>query len=307
MLPLIVAALAAAGVAYLWTRPSIEPKTCHGPRHEPGQAPTEEEKQLILEEAKVKAEKEAQTRMEQEAEEAQQQRDEEAVLRLEEWERKKQEMINEAAERALLEEEERRRREREEYPMPRFLSEAGGTTDPNWAVVGDSGQGKSSLVNMIMGQKVAEVGTIETTLEPQRYTVDGYSLHFWDLPGAGSAKFPKDTYIRTMGLRYFDLVFVVSCGRWKEHDLQIIQELEKHGVPSFVVRTKVDQDVANELDDNDVEPSVTLQRLRKECKAQGLTNAYLITTKRRELSQNPNWYDNDRLFKHIVHAASHVR
>lgn len=71
-------------------------------------------------------------------------------------------------------------------------------------------------------------------------------MKIWDMPGAGTKTFPKETYIPKMGLRYFDVVFVVSAGRWKEHDMAIIKELEKHKVPHFVVRTKVDQDIESE-------------------------------------------------------------
>lgn len=184
--------------------------------------------------------------------------------------------------------------------MPDFLATQGGTTSLNWAVFGDAGQGKSSLINVVMGQKnLAKTGAKETTMAPTPYTIHGLALKIWDLPGAGTAKFPKETYVRKMGLRYFDFVFVVSAGRWKEHDMAIIEELKKHQVPHFVIRTKVDVDIENELDDNDVEPEATVQGLREECEAQGVRNAYFITTKSRPLKRFGGFLDNKRLQEDI--------
>src|SRR5262245_38461410 len=60
--------------------------------------------------------------------------------------------------------------------------------------IGESGSGKSSLINAIVGQPVAAVGAlIETTQQAQEVPVDGLTLV--DLPGCGTARWPRETYI----------------------------------------------------------------------------------------------------------------
>lgn len=325
MLPFILAGLAVAGGCYA----AYKMANSDGPQHRPGRESNEHEKQKIRDEARREAQQEAAAEcarrerehraawqeMEQKlkqmnAKEAEKLRRDAAAQEAErqlEWEHECQQKMKHAEEEALRKEEERLRKDREEYPLPTFLKDHGGIANPNWAVVGHSGQGKSSLVNLLAGQKVAEVGSRETTMEPTPYTIKGFSGKLWDLPGAGTATFPTGTYIQCMGLRYFDFVFVVSAGRWKEHDLAIIGELKRHGVPCFVVRTKVDIDITNELEDNGVEPEVTLGKLRKESQLQDLANVYFITTKEKEAKRHTDLYDNMRLLDALSVEMKHVR
>src|SRR5258708_4160345 len=74
-------------------------------------------------------------------------------------------------------------------------------TKVNVALIGETGVGKSSLVNAIVGRKVAQTGaTGETTHQAQAVPheeVDG--LVFWDLPGCGTPNQPRATYIEKQG------------------------------------------------------------------------------------------------------------
>ncbi|GAB5361070.1 hypothetical protein AAMO2058_000683200 [Amorphochlora amoebiformis] len=98
------------------------------------------------------------------------------------------------------------------YPIPDWLVKAGYKATGNLAITGNSGTGKSSLNNAMRGLKprddgAAEVGVKETTLEPTPYTIDvaGKQMAMYDLPGAGTPRFPLESYIRNMGIKYFDL------------------------------------------------------------------------------------------------------
>merc|ERR1712110_456694 len=92
----------------------------------------------------------------------------------------------------------------------------------------------------------AEVGVEETTMDPRPYPLPQLPhVRLWDLPGAGTPKFPQETYLRDMGLRYFDIVIVVSKERFTQIDVMLLQELVEFGVPHFTVRTKIDIDVDN--------------------------------------------------------------
>lgn len=56
-------------------------------------------------------------------------------------------------------------------------------------IIGLSGAGKSSLINAIAGQKIAQTGSTETTMEAQSYINKG--IEYVDLPGCGTQKWPK--------------------------------------------------------------------------------------------------------------------
>jgi len=106
------------------------------------------------------------------------------------------------------------------YPMPQWMREAGYKGTANLAISGCSGTGKSSFMNAMRGidshdSGAANVGNIETTMVATPYTFtdaacqlmedDGIACsgqeHFrlWDLPGAGTPKFPLNSYLRVMG------------------------------------------------------------------------------------------------------------
>jgi len=70
----------------------------------------------------------------------------------------------------------------------------------------------------------------------------------WDLPGTGTPTFPQATYLRSMGIRHFDLVALLTATRFTEAEMMLMQELQRWKVPFFLVRTKVDSDVQAEID-----------------------------------------------------------
>jgi len=71
----------------------------------------------------------------------------------------------------------------------------------------------------------------------------------WDLPGVGTPNFPQQTYLKRMGIRHFDLVVLMTASRFTESELMLVSELERWGVPYFLVRNKTDFDVQSEIDE----------------------------------------------------------
>eukprot|EP00439_Symbiodinium_sp_Y106_P023116 s6525_g2.t2 len=191
---------------------------------------------------------------------------------------------------AELEAEREAQRKREEarrnYPQPAWLEKVEDCI--NIAVVGNSGVGKSLLINRLrklrpQAEGWAAVGVNETTRVPTMYPYPNHPLvRLWDLPGAGTAAVPAETYLQDMGLRYFDEVVVVTAGRFTEMEEALRGELERHGVPYRMVRTKVDQDIANNKEDNFVEKQETLKQIREDLEKTHkveTTSLYLVSSR----------------------------
>ena len=94
-------------------------------------------------------------------------------------------------------------------------------------VIGESGSGKSSLINALVGREVAPVGAlVETTQRAQEVPVDGLTLV--DLPGCGTPTWPKETYLRRLNLlESYDGFLLVTASRVKECDALLFDELAR--------------------------------------------------------------------------------
>ena len=128
----------------------------------------------------------------------------------------------------------------------------------NVAVTGNSGVGKSSLINALRGLKpkangAAPVGIRETTTKIQKYEFpESDKVVLWDLPGMGTEKFRQETYINDMGLSKFDIVIVVTASRFLENDVWLAEQALGLGKNVIFVRTKLDFDLTNaSRDDQD--------------------------------------------------------
>ncbi|MGZ4161090.1 MAG: GTPase [Neobacillus sp.] len=123
--------------------------------------------------------------------------------------------------------------------IQRKLDEAGKTT-VLVALFGQPGAGKSTLINKIVGEKVAEVG-VETdkTVELSWYEAKG--LRFADLPGYGTERFPKGSYFQRFDMMQFDLFLCVTSGKFHQADTEFFQELKKRGKVCIFIVNKHDE------------------------------------------------------------------
>jgi len=198
------------------------------------------------------------------------------------------------AREAELEAEKAEIRRREEisrdYPKPAWLDDIAGVM--NVGITGNAGVGKSLLINKIRRARRgsddwAPVGVNETTMTPTAYKFPSQPrVRLWDLPGSGTINFPAETYVQDMGLRYFDTVLIVTAGRFTSMELKLREELEKHKVPFFMIRSKVDIDAWNNKEDNAVEKEETLKQIKDDMKdTYGIAKPYLVS------SRDPDAYD----------------
>ena len=120
----------------------------------------------------------------------------------------------------------------------------------NVAVMGNSGVGKSSFINAIRrldadDEGAAELG-VETTVDIESYS-HPYNplLKFWDLPGVGTDRFPRQTYLDDIDVDRYDFFLLITAGRFTENDTWLADELRKRNKKYFFVRTKIGADISN--------------------------------------------------------------
>lgn len=142
-------------------------------------------------------------------------------------------------------------------------------------LIGASGSGKSSLINAIVGEKVAAVGAIETTRDEQ--IIRHLGIEFVDLPGCGTTSWPQATYIQDLHLVDYDCFLLITSERFRESDHYLYQELTRLGRPCFLVRNKIDLAIEDEHRENDRSPEDTSRLVRNDIRERlGLDNQHSI-------------------------------
>lgn len=108
------------------------------------------------------------------------------------------------------------------------------------ALFGQPGAGKSSLINKIVGRKVAEPG-VETDKTVNAASYEHNGLRLVDLPGYGTKNFPKETFFDKFDIKKFDLFLCVISGKMHEADTEFFQELRNQGKICIFVVNKRDE------------------------------------------------------------------
>mmetsp|Transcript_12022 Transcript_12022/g.21713 ORF Transcript_12022/g.21713 Transcript_12022/m.21713 type:complete len:494 (+) Transcript_12022:85-1566(+) len=155
-------------------------------------------------------------------------------------------------------------------------------------------------------------------LRVQRDQVAGVQAEcvVWDLPGIGTPSFPQGSYLKRMGIRYFDVVVLMTSSRFTEAELLLVEELQRFKVPFFLVRNKVDVDVQSEIEKEEDDDSELSTETQAEVAQQtvnciqayfsaeyNLEKVYCISTKRKLRDQ----YDFAHLEEDIQSAVMQGR
>ena len=138
---------------------------------------------------------------------------------------------------------------------------------PEIAFLGRSNVGKSSLINALVGHKLAFTSnTPGRTQTINFYRVDS-TFYFVDLPGYGYARVPQsiaaawkvliEQYLEQRETLKLSCLVLDSRRGWMEQDLVLKRWLEHHGRQYLVIATKMDK-----LSQSDQEHG--LRALRKE-------------------------------------------
>ncbi|EIW74616.1 P-loop containing nucleoside triphosphate hydrolase protein [Coniophora puteana RWD-64-598 SS2] len=126
----------------------------------------------------------------------------------------------------------------------------------HFAVAGNAGSGKSSLVNALCGLRnrdkgAAKTGIKETTLSMFRFTDPNPQNCFvwYDIPGAGTLQIPDWQYFNNQALYIFDAIIVLFDNRFTETDVAILRNARLFNIPCYIVRSKADNDFGYDSND----------------------------------------------------------
>nr|XP_006112704.1 interferon-inducible GTPase 5-like [Pelodiscus sinensis]XP_006112705.1 interferon-inducible GTPase 5-like [Pelodiscus sinensis]XP_025046754.1 interferon-inducible GTPase 5-like [Pelodiscus sinensis]XP_025046757.1 interferon-inducible GTPase 5-like [Pelodiscus sinensis] len=140
------------------------------------------------------------------------------------------------------------------------------------AITGESGSGKSSFVNAILGLRdddegAAATGVTETTIEPKAYSHPTLpNVKIWDLPGIGTPDFQADNYLKQVNFNSYDFFIIIASQRFISHHASLAREIHKMGKKFYYVRSKVDNDLKAEERKRNFNKERTLYMIRENCK-----------------------------------------
>ncbi|GAB1296106.1 Predicted gene 5431 [Apodemus speciosus] len=143
----------------------------------------------------------------------------------------------------------------------------------NIAVTGETGAGKSTLINVLRGMGheesgSAKTGAVETTKAREKYIHPKFpNVTIWDLPGVGTSNFKPEDYLKTMKFQEYDFFLIISATRFTENDAQLAKAIRKMSKNFYFVRTKIDSDLWNEkkCKPRSYNREKTLEYIRNDC------------------------------------------
>ena len=155
---------------------------------------------------------------------------------------------------------------------------------PEWAFIGRSNVGKSSLINMLVQRKnLVRVSNTPGKTQTLNYYEVNERFNLVDMPGYGFAKVSKvqraawekmiESYIRKRRQLFAVFQLVDSRLEPQKSDLEFFEKLVEWQVPIAIVFTKADKNKRNELMKNTRGYMQTLQKAWKATPSAFITSA----------------------------------
>ncbi|KAF8184018.1 P-loop containing nucleoside triphosphate hydrolase protein [Mycena galopus ATCC 62051] len=163
----------------------------------------------------------------------------------------------------------------------------------HFAVVGIAGSGKSSLINALRGLRntdagAAATGITETTLHVTRFPdSDPRNPFVWyDIPGAGTLQVPDWQYFNDQGLYVFDTLVVLIDNRFTRTDIAILRNARLFGIPCYIVRSKADSQIRNQMRDMGYESDDEEQDTRSQATLEYAAREHFVSATRQNVREN---------------------
>ncbi|KAF7357906.1 p-loop containing nucleoside triphosphate hydrolase protein [Mycena venus] len=163
----------------------------------------------------------------------------------------------------------------------------------HFAVAGIAGSGKSSLINALRGLRngdagAAATGITETTLRVARFPdSDPKNPFVWyDIPGAGTLQVRDWQYFNEQGLYVFNALVVLIDNRFTMTDVAILRNARLFGIPCYIVRSKADVHVHNEMREMGYESDDEEQGAQSRATLEYAAREHFVSATRQNVREN---------------------
>ena len=186
----------------------------------------------------------------------------------------------------------------------------------NIAVVGQARQGKSALINALLGSEIAEVRedgvcTTEVTAYPHPMSEN---IVFWDVPGIDGTRHRIETYFDTINYAQndYDFFIIVTRDVFSDNALKIAEKVNRELNKRFyLVRTHVDESIKKmfKLDKSrTITAKKAVSSIRRKIEKEMETNTFKSCIFKLYLVNNydPSKYDFPKLQKDICKDAPNI-
>ncbi|XP_057196152.1 uncharacterized protein irgq1 [Triplophysa rosa] len=180
------------------------------------------------------------------------------------------------------------------------------------AVTGESGSGKSSLINVFLGLSpddvgAAQAGVVETTMKATMYQHPNFpQVRLWDLPGMGTPSFNSKSYVKAMNLESYDMFIVVISERVRENNMLLVDTISQQKKPFYVIRTKIDNDMRSQRRKRNFSEANALNKMKEDCekylKEKNLDNPVFLVS-----AHEPLNYEMPRLMDTFKNEVPQIR
>lgn len=140
---------------------------------------------------------------------------------------------------------------------------------------GPGGAGKSSLINALVGQKVAKVG-VQTDVTVAEEDIIHNGLCFRDLPGFGTKAFPAEKFVAQFRVPDLDIVLAVTNRKFSEDESDLFKRVLGEGQVVFLIRSMADM-----ICDDDKSQAELFEEVRVDFKKHvGSDRVFFVSTRR---------------------------